>query len=69
MSNMRAKQKLVYAGKTPNEGQRHLGRAAYRRTRQADALDRETFGPVLHVVRYKAVDLPCSTRSLRPATA
>ena len=48
-------QKLVYAGDAPNEGlffAPHIVELKY-----AGALDREIFGPVLHVVRYKAKKL------------
>lgn len=45
-------QKLVYAGEAPNEGLFFAPHIV--ELRDAAALDREIFGPVLHVVRYKA---------------
>jgi len=45
-------QKLVYAGETPNEGLFFAPHIV--ELKDAAALDREIFGPVLHVVRYKA---------------
>jgi len=48
-------QKLVYAGDTPNEGLFFAPHIV--ELKDASALDREIFGPVLHVVRYKAKKL------------
>lgn len=45
-------QKLVYAGDVPNEGLFFAPHIV--ELKDAAALDREIFGPVLHVVRYKA---------------
>jgi RHH-type proline utilization regulon transcriptional repressor/proline dehydrogenase/delta 1-pyrroline-5-carboxylate dehydrogenase len=45
-------QKLVYAGEAPNEGLFFAPHIV--ELKDAAALDREIFGPVLHVVRYKA---------------
>ena len=45
-------QKLVYSGETPNEGLFFAPHIV--ELKDAAALDREIFGPVLHVVRYKA---------------
>ena len=55
VAKMRASEKVRYQGEVPNAGTFfpptiiELGRA--------EALDREIFGPVLHVVRWKAKDL------------
>ena len=48
-------QKLVYAGDAPNEGLFFAPHIV--ELKDASALDREIFGPVLHVVRYKAKKL------------
>ncbi|WP_339762859.1 bifunctional proline dehydrogenase/L-glutamate gamma-semialdehyde dehydrogenase PutA [uncultured Hoeflea sp.] len=45
-------QKLVYAGEAPNEGLFFAPHIV--ELKDAAALDREIFGPVLHVVRFKA---------------
>ena len=48
-------QRLVYAGDAPNEGLFFAPHIV--ELKDASALDREIFGPVLHVVRYKAKKL------------
>ena len=48
-------QKLVYAGETPKEGLFFAPHIV--ELKDASALDREIFGPVLHVVRFKAKKL------------
>jgi RHH-type proline utilization regulon transcriptional repressor/proline dehydrogenase/delta 1-pyrroline-5-carboxylate dehydrogenase len=57
---MRASQKVVYAGPAP--GGRFAGGTWLAphivELDRPDALESETFGPILHVVRYKASDLP-----------
>ncbi|MBC00029.1 MAG: bifunctional proline dehydrogenase/L-glutamate gamma-semialdehyde dehydrogenase [Rhodobacteraceae bacterium] len=60
VEEMRAKQKVTFAGKTPTGA---LGRGTWVAPHiveldKPDALTKETFGPILHVVRYKAADLP-----------
>ncbi|WP_417424560.1 bifunctional proline dehydrogenase/L-glutamate gamma-semialdehyde dehydrogenase PutA [Hoeflea sp.] len=45
-------QKLVYAGSAPNDGLFFAPHIV--ELKDAAALDREIFGPILHVVRYKA---------------
>jgi RHH-type proline utilization regulon transcriptional repressor/proline dehydrogenase/delta 1-pyrroline-5-carboxylate dehydrogenase len=60
IEEMRASQKLVHAGKTPGGG---LSGGTWVAPHiieldRPDALTKETFGPILHVVRYKAADLP-----------
>jgi len=48
-------QKLVYAGDAPNQGLFFAPHIV--ELKDASALDREIFGPVLHVVRFKAKKL------------
>ncbi|MDF1609748.1 bifunctional proline dehydrogenase/L-glutamate gamma-semialdehyde dehydrogenase PutA [Hoeflea sp. YIM 152468] len=55
IATMSKTQKLVYAGDVPNEGLFFAPHIV--ELRDAAALDREIFGPVLHVVRYKAKKL------------
>uniref|UniRef100_UPI003BAC1BBA bifunctional proline dehydrogenase/L-glutamate gamma-semialdehyde dehydrogenase PutA n=1 Tax=Stappia sp. TaxID=1870903 RepID=UPI003BAC1BBA len=60
VEDMRASQKLIYAGRTPDSG---LAGGTWVAPHiieldRPDALTKETFGPILHVVRYKAADLP-----------
>ncbi len=53
---MRQSQKIRYAGKVPNGGTfvaPHIIELD-----RPEALDKEVFGPILHVVRWKARDLP-----------
>jgi RHH-type proline utilization regulon transcriptional repressor/proline dehydrogenase/delta 1-pyrroline-5-carboxylate dehydrogenase len=52
IAQMRREQKLLYSGTAPDEGlfvAPHIVELA-----EASALDKEVFGPVLHVVRFKA---------------
>jgi hypothetical protein len=72
IDDMKESQKLRFAGKTPGGTRQRLLFFAPHiiELDRAEALTREVFGPVLHVVRYKAKELDgCSTRSTRPATA
>lgn len=59
-AEMRRTQKLLYAGEAPGGA---LARGTWMAPHiveldRPDALTKETFGPILHVVRYKASDLP-----------
>ncbi|QGZ36008.1 bifunctional proline dehydrogenase/L-glutamate gamma-semialdehyde dehydrogenase PutA [Stappia indica] len=60
VEEMRRSQKVLYAGEAPGGT---LARGTWVAPHiveldRPDALTRETFGPILHVVRYKASDLP-----------
>ena len=60
VGEMRRTQKLLYAGEAPGGA---LARGTWVAPHiveldRPDALTKETFGPILHVVRYKASDLP-----------
>ena len=52
---MRSGQRLRYAGDAPSRG--HFVAPHIVELSSADALDREIFGPILHVVRFKAGEL------------
>ena len=55
---------IRYAGEAPSTG--HFRRAAHHRTgRRRRGSTSEVFGPVLHVVRWKAGGLDCADRSDR----
>ena len=56
VDEMRKTQKVRYAGTTPNTGNFFAPHII--ELDKAEALTREVFGPVLHVVRWKAKDLP-----------
>ena len=55
VEEMKKSQKLRYAGKAPDGG--HFFGPHIIELKNAEALTREVFGPVLHVVRWKAKDL------------
>jgi len=60
VEEMRKSQKIAYAGEVPGGNYANGSWVAPHiiELDKAEALTREVFGPILHVVRYKAADLP-----------
>jgi RHH-type proline utilization regulon transcriptional repressor/proline dehydrogenase/delta 1-pyrroline-5-carboxylate dehydrogenase len=58
IEDMQKTQKVRYAGKVPNEGNFFAPHVV--ELDRPEALTKEVFGPVLHVVRWKARELPAA---------